>query len=308
MQNGYDPENFEARLDQIVETYAAGQIERSQNISFADYKAAGNGYRYYLQPVQDIHLKSHLEQEAEPNGNITYIYIFISISIFVLALAAINFINLATARSTERAKEVGIRKVLGSFKKQLIQQFLVESIIISILGTIIGIGLVFLTLPYFNTLAEKQLEFDLLSNVFILPFFATFALFIGIVAGIYPAFVMSTFSPVVVLKGKFMSGKKGAWIRNGLVIFQFGISITLICCTLIVNDQMQFLQNKELGFDRENTLVVEQGFYIPNLDTFQDRVRNIPGVQQIAAASAMPGDGLFLAHHLRLPETMMRWH
>lgn len=171
MQNGYDPENFEARLDQIVETYAAGQIERSQNISFADYKAAGNGYRYYLQPVQDIHLKSHLEQEAEPNGNITYIYIFISISIFVLALAAINFINLATARSTERAKEVGIRKVLGSFKKQLIQQFLVESIIISILGTIIGIGLVFLTLPYFNTLAEKQLEFDLLSNVFILPFF-----------------------------------------------------------------------------------------------------------------------------------------
>ncbi len=301
LQDGYDPEDFNARFDQIVETYAAGQIERAQGISFADYKAAGNGYRYFLQPVQDIHLKSHLESEAEPNGNITYIYIFISISVFVLALAAVNFINLATARSTERAKEVGIRKVLGSFKKQLINQFLVESTIVSLLGTLIGIGLVFLVLPYFNTLAQKQIEFDLLSNAFIIPGFAAFALLIGLVAGIYPAFVLSTFSPAVVLKGKAISGRSGAWIRNGLVVFQFGISITLICCTLIVNDQMQYLQNKELGFDRENTLVVEQGFALQNQQTFKDRVKNLSEVINVASTSAMPGNGNFFGSSFRTP-------
>ncbi len=301
LQDGYDPENFKGVMDRIVETYAAGQIERAQGISFADYKAAGNGYKYYLQPVQDIHLKSHLEAEAEANGNITYIYIFISISIFVLALAAVNFINLATARSTERAREVGIRKVLGSFKKQLIQQFLVESIIISILGTIIGICLVYLALPYFNTLAQKQMVFDLLSSPLIIPAFVGFALFIGAVAGIYPAFVLSTFSPAIVLKGKVISGQRGAWIRNGLVVFQFGISITLICCTLIVNDQMQYLQNKELGFDRENTLVIEQAGSVQNIPTFQERVRAISGVQQIGSSSAMPGDGIYFGMSFRKP-------
>ena len=299
LQEGYDSDNLTERLDQIVETYAAGQIERNQGISFEDYKAAGNGYNYYLQPIQDIHLKSHLEAEAEPNGNITYIYIFISISVFVLALAAVNFINLATARSTERAKEVGIRKVLGSFKKQLVQQFLVESILVSVLGTLIGIGLVFLALPYFNELAQKQIEFDLLSNVFIIPGFVGFALFIGLVAGVYPAFVLSTFNPAVVLKGKVITGQKGAWIRNGLVVFQFGISITLICCTLIVNDQMQYLQNKELGFDRENTLVVKQAFSLPSIPTFQERIKNIPGVQGVGASSAMPGDGVFFGASFR---------
>jgi len=298
---GTDPEGFKARLDQIVEIYAAGQIERTQGISFADYKAAGNGYRYYLQPVSDIHLTSHLEGEFEPNGNITYIYIFVSISIFVLALAAVNFINLATARSTERAREVGIRKVLGSFKKQLISQFLVESVLISVLGTVLGIGLVYLTMPSFNDLAQKQIAFDLLSNPLFIPGFVAFALLIGIAAGIYPAFVLSSFTPATVLKGKVISGQKGNWIRNGLVVFQFWISIVLICCTLIVKDQMSYLQNKELGFDRENTLVVEQAFALQNnVQTFKDRLLTIPGVQQVGATSAMPGTGLFFGTSFKL--------
>lgn len=301
LQEGTDPEAFKSRLEQIVEIYAAGQIERTQGISFADYKAAGNGYRYYLQPITDIHLTSHLEGEFEPNGNITYIYIFVSISIFVLALAAVNFINLATARSTERAREVGIRKVLGSFKKQLISQFLVESALISVLGTLIGIGLVYLTMPYFNDLAQKQIEFDLLSNPWFVPGFAGFAIFIGLAAGIYPAFVLSSFTPASVLKGKVISGQKGNWIRNGLVVFQFWISIVLICCTLIVKDQMSYLQNKELGFDRENTLVIEQAFGLQNnLQTFKDRLLTIPGVQQVGATSAMPGNGLFFGSSFKL--------
>ena len=293
LQDGTDPEAFRTRMDELVEIYAAGQIERTQGINFQDYKAAGNGYRYYLQRVDDIHLTSHLEAEYEANGNITYIYIFISISFFVLALAAVNFVNLATARSTERAREVGIRKVLGSFKKQLISQFLVESVIISLLGTVIGIGLVYLTMPAFNNLAQKQIAFDLLANPLMLPGFLAFALLIGAAAGIYPAFVLSSFSPASVLKGKLIAGQRGAWIRNGLVVFQFWISIVLICCTLIVNDQMQYLQNKELGFDRENTLVVEQGGSLQNVNTFKEQVLKIPGVQQVGATSAMPGEGIF---------------
>lgn len=300
LQEGTDPIAFEDRLEQIVDIYAAGQIERSQGISFADYKASGNGYHYYLQPVKDIHLTSQLEGEFEPNGNITYIYIFVSISIFVLALAAVNFINLATARSTERSREVGIRKVLGSFKKQLISQFLVESMLISIMGTLIGIGLVFLTMPYFNDLAQKQIEFDLLSNPFFIPGFITFAIFIGVAAGIYPAFVLSSFSPAVVLKGKIISGQRGNWIRNGLVVFQFWISIVLICCTLIVNDQMTFLQNKELGFDRENTLVIEQAFSLPNPKTFREQLMKVPSVQMAGATSAMPGTGIFFGSSFKV--------
>lgn len=301
LQPGTDPEAFESQLEQIVEVYAAGQIERTQGISFADYKAAGNGYHYYLQPVTDIHLTSHLEAEFEPNGNITYIYIFVSISVFVLALAAVNFINLATARSTERAREVGIRKVLGSFKKQLISQFLVESTLISVMGTVLGIGLVYLTMPFFNDLAQKQIAFDLLSNPWFIPSFIAFALFIGLAAGIYPAFVLSSFTPASVLKGKVISGQRGNWIRNGLVVFQFWISIVLICCTLIVNDQMSYLQNKELGFDRENTLVVEQAFALQNnVQTFKDRLLTIPGVQQVGGTSAMPGTGIFFGSSFKL--------
>lgn len=300
LQEGADPVAFEDKLEQVVEVYAAGQIERSQGISFEDYKASGNGYHYYLQPVRDIHLTSQLEGEFEANGNITYIYIFVSISIFVLALAAVNFINLATARSTERSREVGIRKVLGSFRKQLISQFLVESMLISIMGTLLGIGLVFLTMPYFNDLAQKQIAFDLLSNPFFIPGFIIFALVIGIAAGIYPAFVLSSFSPAVVLKGKIISGQRGTWIRNGLVIFQFWISIVLICCTLIVNDQMQYLQNKELGFDRENTLVIDQAFALQNPRTFREQILKIPGVQQAAATSAMPGTGLYFGSSFKM--------
>ncbi len=300
LQEGTDPVAFESRMEELVEIYAAGQIERSQGISFADFKASGNGYHYYLQPVKDIHLTSQLEGELEPNGNITYIYIFVSISVFVLALAAVNFINLAAARSTERSREVGIRKVLGSFQKQLISQFLVESMLISVLGTLIGIGLVYLTMPYFNDLAQKQIEFDLLSNPFFIPGFVIFAVFIGVAAGIYPAFVLSSFSPAVVLKGKIISGQRGTWIRNGLVVFQFWISIMLICCTLIVNDQMKFLQNKELGFNRENTLVIDQAFALQNLKTFKDEVLNVPGVQQVASTSAMPGTGFYFGTSFRV--------
>lgn len=300
LKEGVDPKLINKKYDDLVEKYAAGQIERNQKISFEDFKASGNGYHYFLQPIQDIHLKSQLEAEFEANGNITYIYIFLSIAIFIVALAAVNFINLATARSTERAKEVGIRKVLGSEKKQLVNQFLFESIFVSISSMIIAIGLTFLIMPGFNGFTDKGIVINQFVNFQNIAILTTFSLLLGILAGIYPAFVLSSFQPVIVLKGKLIRSKNGAWIRNGLVIFQFFISIVLICSTLIVGQQMDYLQNRNLGFNKDNLLVIERTFGIQDLETFKTEISKMPGVKSIGATSAMPGNGFYYGASFRL--------
>ncbi|OEK05500.1 hypothetical protein BFP71_08160 [Roseivirga misakiensis] len=299
LKEGVDPELINEKYVDLVENYAAGQIERSQNISFEEYKASGNGYRYYLQPIQDIHLKSQLEAEFEVNGNITYIYIFLSIAVFIVALAAVNFINLATARSTERAKEVGIRKVLGSERKQLISQFLFESIFVSVVSLLIAVALIFLIMPAFNGFTEKTMALATFLTPLNIGILLLFSLGLGLLAGLYPAFILSSFKPVTVLKGKLISSKNGAWIRNGLVVFQFFISIVLICSTLIVGQQMDYLQNRNLGFDRENVLVIQRAFNLPDLETFKTEVSKIPGVNSIGGASAMPGSGIYFGASFR---------
>jgi putative ABC transport system permease protein len=299
LNEGVSPEVVNEKLKQVVEKYAAGQIEREQRISFAEYKASGNGYNYYLQPITDIHLKSHLEGEYGVNGNVTYVYIFLSIAIFIVVLAAINFINLATARSTERAKEVGIRKVLGSEKKQLVSQFIIESVMVTVVSMIIGLVLIYLVLPPFNLYLEKDIDFLSLAT----PINITLALFIslllGLLAGIYPAFVLSSFKPVVVLKGKIISSKQGYWIRNGLVVFQFLISIVLICSTLIVSQQMTYMKKRDLGFERDNVMVIDRVFGVQDQKTFKNQLLNIPGVKSVGATSAMPGTGFYFGGTFR---------
>ncbi len=299
LREGVDAELINEKYNELVEKYAAGQIERNQKISFEDFKASGNGYNYFLQPIQDIHLKSQLEAEFEANGNITYIYIFLSIAIFIVALAAVNFINLATARSTERAKEVGIRKVLGSEKKQLVNQFLFESIFVSLSSMLIAIGLTYIIMPGFNGFIGKSIvlnEFMIIQNIIIL---IAFSFVLGVIAGVYPAFVLSSFQPVIVLKGKLIRSKNGAWIRNGLVIFQFFISIVLICSTLIVGQQMKYLQNRDLGFDKENLLVIERAFGVQDIETFKTEIAKIPGVNSIGGTTAMPGSGIYFGGSFR---------
>lgn len=299
LQEGVAPESINEKLKEIVEKYAAGQIERDQRISFEEYKASGNGYRYYLQPVSDIHLKSHLEAEFEPNGNITYIYIFLSIAIFIVALAAVNFINLATARSTERAKEVGIRKVLGSEKKQLVSQFIIESVMVSVVSIVLGLLIVYLILPPFNNYLDKQIDLMSFTTPLNIGLIVIFSFALGLIAGIYPAFVLSSFKPVVVLKGKLIKSQQGYWIRNGLVIFQFFISIVLICSTLIVGQQMKYLQNRNLGFDRSNLVTIERAFAVQDMMTFKNELSAIPGVSSVGITSAMPGNGFYYGASFR---------
>lgn len=299
LQEGVAPETINEKLKQVVEKYAAGQIEREQRISFEEYRASGNGYRYYLQPVSDIHLKSHLEAEFEPNGNITYVYIFLSIAIFIVALAAVNFINLATARSTERAKEVGIRKVLGSEKKQLISQFIIESVMVSVVSMILGLLMIYLILPPFNNYLDKQIDLMSFATPLNIGLIVIFSFALGLIAGIYPAFVLSSFKPVVVLKGKLIKSQQGYWIRNGLVIFQFFISIVLICSTLIVGQQMKYLQNRNLGFDRSNLVTIARAFAVPDMMTFKNELSAIPGVSSVGITSAMPGTGFYYGASFR---------
>lgn len=299
LQPGVAPDTIDEKLKEIVEKYAAGQIERNQRISFEEYKASGNGYRYYLQPISDIHLKSHLEAEFEPNGNITYVYIFLSIAIFIVALAAVNFINLATARSTERAKEVGIRKVLGSEKKQLISQFIIESVLVSVVSMAIGLLLVYLVLPPFNAYLNKEIDLLSLATPLNIGLIAIFSFALGLVAGIYPAFVLSSFKPVVVLKGKLIKSQQGYWIRNGLVVFQFFISIVLICSTLIVGQQMKYLQNRNLGFERDNILTIQRAFAVQDMETFKNELASFPGVSSVSITSAMPGSGNYFGSSFR---------
>ena len=245
LREGADAAALEAKFPKMVDDYASGEIERDLGKSWADYKKEGNGYRYFLQSLPSIHLDPiNLEFQMKPSGNITTVYILIFVAVLILVIACINFMNLATARSAERAKEVGVRKVMGSLRKQLIAQFLTESFILSAVGVMAGVGIILLALPYFNDFTQKQLlfPFDVLSvgGLFLLT------VFVGLLAGIYPSFVLSSFNPVVVMKGKFTSNRKGKWIRNGLVVFQFWISIVLMIGTLVISQQMEFMREKSL--------------------------------------------------------------
>ncbi len=289
LKPGADPKALEAKFPKMVDRYAAARIEHDLGKSWNDYKKAGNGYVYRLQPLTSIHLDpTNLEWTITPSGNQKYVYVLSFIALLIVVIACINFMNLATARSAERAREVGVRKVMGSFRSQLIAQFLTEAILLSLIGTLIAIAGVYLLLPAYNDLVEKQLQFVLSTDlVFSL---IGFALFVGILAGLYPAFALSSYSPVVVLKGNFSGTSKGSWLRNGLVIFQFMISIILIVGTIVVGQQMSFMQNKNLGFDKEQLLMVKRAFALEKkIETFIDEVRRIDAVNAVGATSAMIG-------------------
>lgn len=298
LKEGTNPMELEKKFPAFVKQYAEGPIQQRNGISYDEYIAAGNGYNYHLHNIKDIHLHSNLENEMKANGNINYIYIFSVIAIFILAIACINFMNLSTARSTERGKEVGIRKVLGSAKGQLMGQFLTESVIVAFMSAVVAIVVAIIVLPAFNSLADRPLEIWQLFSP--LPMLAILGiiLLIGFLAGIYPAFFISSFAPLAVLKGKLRSGKGGAILRNGLVITQFAISITLISATLIVFDQMDFMLNKPLGFDKDNVVVIEnagsigqgQNTGFERFETFRNEVNSLPEVKLSAYTSTMPGD------------------
>ncbi|MDX1627988.1 MAG: FtsX-like permease family protein, partial [Fulvivirga sp.] len=286
-------ESVESRFPQMVQTYAAPQIERNLNTTYEEYVSAGNGYNYSLIPLEDLHLYPVTYQgEFKAGGDINDIYILISIASLILLIACINFMNLSTARSTERAKEVGIRKTLGSPRSKLIGQFLSESVILTFISTLLALGLVYLALPYFNNVADKSLTIEITSwSILII---LGFALLVGLLAGSYPAFVLSGFKPAIVLKGSMRTGKTSSWLRNGLVVFQFAISIILITGTLVVHKQLNYIKNKDLGYDKDHIMVIERVNALEEqLETFVNEIRDMPIVKEAGVSSTLPVNQFF---------------
>ena len=281
---------LEAKIPEVVEKYVAPAIAKSFNMSYQQFLSAGNGYHYYLQPITKIHLTSELEAELRPNGSIKTVYIFSVIALFILVIACINFINLSTARSMERAKEVSVRKTFGGEKKSLITQFLLESVLVSLLSIIIAIALIVLAIPMFNKVSGKELSI----SYFIVPGKLCLIIFsaglVGLLAGLYPAFVLSSFKPILVLKGKFKSNKYGMLLRNSLVVFQFSISVILIICTIVVNRQTQYMLGDKLGFRKDHIIEI-QGTNLLGKETqsFKNELAAIPGVENLSGGSAFPG-------------------
>ncbi len=288
------PAALETKFPHIVQKYVSGDIARNFGMSYEAFIAAGNGYHYYLQPLQKIHLISDLEAEKKANGSMRAVYIFGVIAAFILGIACINFINLSTARSVERAKEVGIRKTFGSEKRSLIFQFLMESTLVSLLSIVLALVLIWLLLPFFNKLSGKDLSVMSFLNPLTLLGLLVFGFLVGLMAGLYPAFVLSSFKPIKVLKGKFKSSRYGTALRNGLVVCQFAISIILIICTIIVNRQMRYMLGDKLGFRKDHIIEIQRADLLAeSTKAFRNEVMGIAGVENVSGTSTMPGGGNF---------------
>jgi putative ABC transport system permease protein len=257
LKEGTDYRAFNDNFITIIKNYMIPQIAQFVEIeSLEAFEQQGNRLKYYLFPLTDIHLRSTEGIQLSANGNIQYVYIFSAAALFIIILACINFMNLTTARSSGRAREVGIRKVLGTGKKSLIRQFLTESTLVAFLSLIIGLLLVKLTLGWFNEISGKEMLFSSLFSVNSLVLLLLLPVIIGVLAGMYPAFFMSSFKPITVLKGKLSSGHQKNFLRNFLVIFQFTTSIILIIGTVVIYKQLDHIQTSNVGFSKDQVLVI----------------------------------------------------
>ncbi len=256
-------------------------------------KPASTTNKLHFMPLADIHLHSHLDSEIEANGDIKYVYTYTIIAIFILVIACINFMNLSTARSMKRAKEVGMRKVMGAYRSSLIRQFITESTLIATISAIIALGLVLLVLPWFNNFSGKQLSLNSIDPLFLSSVLITVVLTVGLLAGSYPAFVLSSFTPVKVLKGSKLNVQNKINLRSTLVVFQFFISICLLIGVGVVNDQIEYMKTKNLGFSKENKVVLPSSneIYV-NFAMIRDRLVKQQSINDVTLSSRVPSGRL----------------
>ncbi|MFC2156559.1 ABC transporter permease [Acidobacteriota bacterium] len=277
LKEGQSPQSVEDKFPELIKTKIGDLGE-------------GNRWAYYLQPLNAIHLESHIDYELGENGNITYVRVFSLIGIFIIFIACINFINLTTAKASRRAKEVGIRKVSGSHRSQLIRQFLSESIFQSLIALILAIMILFILMPAYRNLVDKPIEIIQIFQPFSLLIIIGMTLLVGVFSGSYPAFLLSSFNPSTVLKGKLLKSRKKVSFRNILVILQFSLSLFLIVGTLVVYRQLEFMKDKNLGFSREQVLVIKNPKVLGDqMDTFKQDLLNEPQISSAAVTSHLPG-------------------
>ncbi|MFC1476884.1 ABC transporter permease, partial [candidate division KSB1 bacterium] len=275
-----DPDDLKNKINEV---FAANVGERAEE--------AGIHVEFFLQKLTDIHLRSNRMMEIEPNSDIRYIYAFSLIAFFILFIACVNFINLSTARSANRAREVGLRKVFGGYRTHLIGQFLTESVILSVSGLLLSVILVSAILPLFNNLTQMDLSIGFLLDRYILLSLAGIVIFTGIIAGSYPAFYLSGFKPVSVFHRKLSTGNIGGVMRRVLVVGQFSISIALIICTIIVLNQVRYMKNSKLGFDKEQMLVLPLRSFetVNNFKTVKELLSANPNILDVSFSSSVPG-------------------
>ncbi len=284
------PSSVDARFPAMIVKYVGPEVVKFFGITIEDFLAAGNKYRMFLQSLTKIHLDPSVQQDMKPANDPKYLYIFGSIGILILIIASVNFMNLSTAQSSRRAKEVGIKKVSGSGKELLILQFLLETIVLSFIALILAVIITEVFLPYFNELLDVKLQMNYFHNWYTIPALILLSLLVGLFAGTYPAFYLSSFNPYQVLKGERVKGKGNAKLRNVLVILQFTISIMLIIGTLIMFRQISFMLNKNLGFNKDNVMVIQRvGPLGSHMKEFKNALLEIPGVLKVSASTAVPG-------------------
>jgi putative ABC transport system permease protein len=278
LPDGYPAAQFESKLAQVVKKYFPPTRQESQ---------------LFLQPVRDIHLTSHLQGEIEGNNNIIYIYVFLAIALLVLVMACINFVNLTTARSLARAREVGMRKVLGAYRLQLIKQFLAESTLVSALAVVFAAGLIELFLAVFNQLSTIRLQLSFFNNGWWTIGFVLLGLMAGLLSGIYPAFFLSTFQPSKSLKGVFAKTSSGARMRKGLVVFQMAMTVVLLIAIATISQQLHFIRDKNLGFQKEQMLLIRApgARWAQLYDSFKDQLLQISEVKGVTRNSGIMGQG-----------------
>jgi len=279
---GFPKDQLEAKLPEFVDKYLFSE-------NYADFADNDNFWHLSLQHIREIHLGSDLSGEWEANGNLSYIRIFAVVAFLVLVVACINFMNLTTASSSIRAREIGVRKTNGASKRMLREQFFAEAVIVSILALILAMGLVESIMGPYRSFTGREIEVQYLDNFLVVPGLLALSIIVGLLSGIYPALYMSNFSAIDSLGFKGVKQSK-SWFRNILVLFQFSVAIFLIAATLLVQKQMNLIMENSLGFNKEQVVLVENIYYMENLEAYIDELRTLPEVIQVSSSAWVPGD------------------
>ncbi len=278
------------KLPELIDRHIGPQVESILGVTYQQYVDAGNIHDYYLQPIQSIHLDSHLQGELRPNGDKVYVWLFSCVALLVLAIAAFNFTNLAIAQSTKRSKEIGVRKVLGAAKNHLFAQFIVESVIIATIAVLVALGLAWWSLPYFNQLTGRNMVLQDFSIGGTLAFLLALIAIIGFAAGAYPALFMASTKITSIFKGGVRLSHSRFGLRNGLIVFQFAISIFLVLATAFIMHQVNFMMNQKLGFDQDRVMVIETGSNLGSRYlTLVETLENDPAINSLSASFHLPG-------------------
>ena len=287
LKPGTNVGELEIKLNELVMRYFVPDAIRDGNDASVDW---AKSLKFKLQPITDVHLNRANVGDDLSHGDIRYVWLFIAIAAFIVAIASINFVNLSTARSMNRAKEVGLRKVVGSLRTSLIQQFLMESMVYSGVSFILGCTLAYLSLPAFNHIVGTTLTFE--TEIEMIPFILFAALFVGLLSGLYPAFYLSAFKPAYILKGGVSKGKAHSALRSALVVFQYAISITLIIGTLVIERQLSYMMNKEVGFHKEQVLVLQSTHALgEKISLFKNELESISDVAHVSVSGFLPVEG-----------------